>query len=41
MPPAEFKPKIPASERLQIHAYDCAATGIGQIIQMGVLKYFV
>jgi hypothetical protein len=41
MTPVEFKPTNPASERLQIHAYDCAATGIGQIIQTEVLKYFV
>jgi len=29
MPPAEFKPAIPASERPQTHAVDRAATGIG------------
>jgi hypothetical protein len=27
--PAGFKPTIPASERLQTHALDCVATGIG------------
>jgi hypothetical protein len=29
MPPAEFEPAIPASERPQTHALDRAATGIG------------
>jgi hypothetical protein len=29
MPPAEFETVIPASERPQTHALDCAATGIG------------
>jgi len=29
MPPAEFEPVIPATERLQTHTLDCAATGIG------------
>jgi hypothetical protein len=29
MPPAGFKPTIPASERTQIHTLDRAATGIG------------
>jgi hypothetical protein len=29
MPPAGFKPAIPASERPQIHALDRAATGVG------------
>jgi hypothetical protein len=29
MPPAGFEPAIPASERPQTHALDCAATGIG------------
>ena len=28
MPPVGFEPTIPASERLQAHALDCAATGI-------------
>jgi len=32
MPPAEIEPEIPASERLQIHALDRAATGIGTIL---------
>jgi len=27
--PAGFEPAIPASERLQTYALDCAATGIG------------
>jgi hypothetical protein len=30
MPSAGFKPAIPASERLQTHAFDRAATGIGK-----------
>jgi hypothetical protein len=29
MPPAGFKPAVPASERPQTHALDCAATEIG------------
>jgi hypothetical protein len=29
MPPAGFEPTIPASERLQTHVLDPAATGIG------------
>jgi hypothetical protein len=29
MPPVGFKPAIPAGERLQTHALDCAAAGIG------------
>jgi len=29
MPPAGFEPTIPASERPQTHALDCAATGTG------------
>ena len=29
MPPAGFEPTIPASERSQTHALDCAVTGIG------------
>ena len=29
MPPAGFQPAIPASERLQTHALDRSATGIG------------
>ena len=29
MSPAGFEPEIPASERSQAHALDCAATGIG------------
>jgi hypothetical protein len=29
MPPPGFEPAIPASERPQTHALDCAATGIG------------
>jgi len=32
MPPVGFEPQIPASERLQIYAWDRAATGIGQFV---------
>ena len=32
MPPTEFEPAIPASERPQTHALDRAATGTGIII---------
>ena len=32
MPPAGFKPTIPASKRLQTHALDRAVTGIDFII---------
>ena len=32
MPPAEFEPAIPARERLQTHALERSATGIGQFI---------
>jgi hypothetical protein len=28
MPPAGFEPAVPASERSQTHALNCAATGI-------------
>jgi len=31
MPPAGFKPTIPASERQQTYALDYAATGIGTV----------
>ena len=30
VPPEEFEPAVPASERPQAHALDCAATGIGR-----------
>ena len=30
MPQAGFEPWIPASERPQTHAFDCAAIGIGK-----------
>jgi hypothetical protein len=33
MPSAGFKPTIPASERLQTHALDRAATGISDRVQ--------
>jgi len=29
MPSSEFEPAVPPSERTEIHALDCAATGIG------------
>jgi hypothetical protein len=32
MPPAEFEPAIPASDRLQIIALDLSVTGIGSVI---------
>jgi hypothetical protein len=35
MPSAGFEPKIPASERLQTHALDHAATGIGSCVSHG------
>jgi hypothetical protein len=31
MPPAGFEPGIPAGERLQTHALDSSATGIGLV----------
>jgi hypothetical protein len=34
MPPAEFEPTIPASERLQTHALDRAATGNGTTLHL-------
>ena len=34
MLPAGFEPEIPASDRLQTHALDLVATGIGLQIQM-------
>ena len=34
MPPAEFEPAIPAGERLQTHALDRSATGIGTYINV-------
>ena len=40
MLPAGFEPTIPASERLQIHALDRAATGIGFLMNpRGTLNY--
>ena len=41
MPPAGFEPTIPASERSQIYALDCAATGIDllQTIAKGNINY--
>jgi len=30
MLPVGFKPVVPASEQLQTHTLDCAATGIGR-----------
>jgi len=32
MPPTEFEPTIPTSERPQVYAFDCAATGIGKLL---------
>jgi hypothetical protein len=45
MPPAEFEPTVPVSERPQTHALDRTATGIGGlaicVVQMlqGVYLY--
>jgi hypothetical protein len=43
MPPAEFEPAIPASERPQTHALDRAAIGIGceNTLEMPILSYIV
>jgi hypothetical protein len=42
MPPAEFEPMILVSERLQTHALDCTATGIGSLfIHNQILRNFV
>ena len=40
-PPAGFEPAIPASERPQTHALDCADTGIGENYRLVYLKYSV
>jgi hypothetical protein len=32
MPPAEFEPTIPTSERPQTHSLDCAVSGIGDSV---------
>jgi hypothetical protein len=40
MPPAEFEPTIPASERPQTHTLDRAATGTGLLDFTGLLKVF-
>ena len=39
MPSAGFKPAIPAGERLQAHALDGSATGIGVITDIQNQKY--
>jgi hypothetical protein len=39
MPAAAFEPTIPASERPQIHALDCAAAGIDSIIHLSTYIY--
>jgi hypothetical protein len=39
MPPVEFEPTIPASERPQTHALDRAATGIGVSIGANEKKH--
>jgi len=39
MPPARLEPAIPASQRLQTHALDCAATGIGHLYLAENIKY--
>jgi hypothetical protein len=38
MPPARFEPAIPAGERLQTHALDLSATGIGPLTVTEGLK---
>ena len=43
MPPAEFEPAIPATERPQIYALDREATGISKMLfflQKRVLQWF-
>ena len=37
MPPAGFEPAIPAGERLQTHALDRSATGIGDLFILTIL----
>jgi hypothetical protein len=39
MPPAEFEPTIPASERPQTHVLDRAATGMGHRPEYSILTY--
>jgi len=39
MPPAGQEPAIPASQRLQTHALDCAATGIGHVYLAENIRY--
>jgi len=39
MPPAEFEPTNPASKRLQTHALDGAATGIGTYMYKNISVY--
>jgi hypothetical protein len=39
MPPAGLDPEIPASERLQAHALDGAATEIGMISDAGLIVF--
>jgi len=36
--PVGFEPTIPTSERLQTHALDCMATGIGKLDYIGTNK---
>ena len=38
MTPARFESALPASERLQTNALDCAATG-NDVFQFAILKY--
>ena len=38
MPPAGFEPVIPAGERLQTHALDRSATGMGDIDKLAKKK---
>jgi len=40
MPPAEFEPTIPGSERPQTHASDRATSGIGLFVTLNSVRTF-
>jgi hypothetical protein len=40
MPPAEFEPTIPASEKPQTHALDRATPGIGHFVTLSSVGTF-
>jgi hypothetical protein len=40
MSTARFEPAIPASKRLQTHALDRVATGIGHLLYCFIFSYF-